>query len=98
MGDENGLIKHLGRFGMPKPNQEKDKREIEKILKEEFNIEGEVLIFGYNLRHIGIEEMKYDNMVIGYKSESLKAVFDAHFNGRFDGYGINNVSAVGKNV
>ncbi len=93
------LVEILGTFQIPKPNQEKEVKEIEKILKKEFGIEGKVIIFGYDWGYDDPEKpINYNQILVDYSLKSKNEIFKAHFNGQLSAYGITNVSFVYANV
>ncbi len=87
----NRLLTKLGIFQKPKPNQESHQAEIEEILRKEYGLlECRAVIFGYDLRHIGIKKIKYNLLLVGIKPRDTGKYIDIKFNGRFKEFGVDN--------
>ena len=72
---------------VPKPNQEEEQKEIERIFKEETGLEVKVQIISDDLRHIDIP-LNYDILLMKFSSKNVGKFQDLHFNHRFKEYGI----------
>lgn len=91
---EDNIIKHLGVFQLPKSDQKNERKEIEEIIKNDYHIESEVIIFGYDLRNFQIEKILYNCLLIGLNSKDTSKIFNMKFNGQLDKFGIKNISYV----
>ena len=80
-----------------KENQQEEKTKIEKILLNEFQIEANVMIYGYDLRNFGIEKIDFNILKIISTEKYTEKFFNVKTNGRFKEFGIEHIEYICKN-
>ncbi|AJF62517.1 MAG: hypothetical protein QT11_C0001G0369 [archaeon GW2011_AR20] len=78
---------------IPKPNQEQEKAEIEKIILEEYGLPSKVNILSENLTSFGIPN-EYNVLLIELNPRYTNDYFDINFDGKFEKFGIKYIKFI----